>query len=414
MSQNKNRWGLSLFICSIPFAVAALYQAIYLQESSSLKYLKIIPVAGLIFSVLAFFAGHFSYPRIHNLKVYILGYVTVISGAGYFVFYKQVVNLPLLPAGHEFLNAITVLTFVNLMVIPFFPSFVKFKTVRSTTLTIAVAEIILVILFRFSPQSKNLLKAIEFTSYSDIAFWAGIVWFVVVSALSSIKMKDEFYLGGIICGCALLYAVCWSCGIFKNGESSQLFLLAIAPLYMSTGILVHWFSRMDHRIAYDPLLQIYNRDYCSKIISEQANMNMSPPFTVAMVDIDHFKKVNDTYGHQAGDAVLYNVAQAVCKGVIPQGICCRYGGEELAVFFPQMTTKEVVPILERVRQDIEKIKTNSGQKKISVTISCGISHRDASNQSIMEVIGAADKALYKAKEGGRNQVRSGKIPSKKQ
>jgi diguanylate cyclase (GGDEF)-like protein len=414
MSSKKTRWGLLLFICSIPILVAVLYPAIYNPEIFNFKYLKYIPALGLTFSIAAFITGHFSYPRIHNLKVYVLGYITAISGAGYFIFYRSPVNLPLLPAGHEFLNVTTIMIFVNFLAILFLPSFVKFKTVRSTTLTIVIAEVIILVVFRFSPQSKELIKVIEYSTVREVLFWVGIAWFLCVFILSFMRLKQEFYLGGTLCGCALLYAAGWSCGALKNGEVSQMLLLASAPLYLSTGILVHWFSRMDHRIAYDPLLQIYNRDYCSKIISEQANMNMSPPFTVAMVDIDHFKKVNDTYGHQAGDAVLYSVAQSVCKGVIPQGICCRYGGEELAVFFPQMTTKEVVPVMEKVREDIEKIKTNSGKKQISVTISCGVSHRDTSSQNIMDVIAAADKALYKAKEGGRNQVRSGKIQSKKQ
>ena len=175
--------------------------------------------------------------------------------------------------------------------------------------------------------------------------------------------------------------------------------------------MIHWFSRMDHRVSYDPLLQIYNREYCSKIISEQSALNSAPPFTVVMVDIDHFKNVNDTYGHQAGDEVLYTIAQTVSKGVGPQGIACRYGGEELAVFFPQQTSKTVVKIMEKVRLDIEKVVTKSGNKKISVTISCGVAQRDDNQQSVEVILQAADKALYRAKKGGRNQVKSGKCLS---
>ena len=99
-------------------------------------------------------------------------------------------------------------------------------------------------------------------------------------------------------------------------------------------------------------------------------MNVTPPFAVAMVDIDHFKNVNDTYGHQAGDAVLHSVAQTLLRTLSPQGTVCRYGGEELAVFFPQKKTSEVVPLMERAREEIEKSKTESGKKRISVTISC--------------------------------------------
>jgi diguanylate cyclase (GGDEF)-like protein len=130
-----------------------------------------------------------------------------------------------------------------------------------------------------------------------------------------------------------------------------------------------------------------------------------------MVDIDHFKNVNDSYGHQAGDQVLYNIAQTICREVVPDGVVCRYGGEELIIFFSQKTAKQVAPIVEKMRETIEKSKTKTAKKSLSVTVSCGISCREGPNQSIMEVIHAADKALYKAKEGGRNQVKMGKTTS---
>jgi len=119
---------------------------------------------------------------------------------------------------------------------------------------------------------------------------------------------------------------------------------------------------MEHRIAYDPLLHIYNRDYCSKIISEQSNLNLMFPLSIAMVDIDHFKNVNDTHGHQAGDQVLYTVAQTVCKEVVPNGVVCRYGGEELIIFFPQQTARQVAPLVEKMRKTIEKTATKQRKR----------------------------------------------------
>jgi diguanylate cyclase (GGDEF)-like protein len=165
-------------------------------------------------------------------------------------------------------------------------------------------------------------------------------------------------------------------------------------------------ARMEHRVAYDPLLHIYNRSYCSRIISEQSSVNTAPPLAVAMIDIDHFKKVNDTHGHQVGDQVLYNTAQAVCREVVPDGVVCRYGGEELIVFFPRKTAKEIVNIMERVRSSVEKVKTAAPRRKIKVTLSCGISCRTDMSQSVIDVIHTADKALYRAKKGGRNRTKS--------
>jgi diguanylate cyclase (GGDEF)-like protein len=188
-------------------------------------------------------------------------------------------------------------------------------------------------------------------------------------------------------------------------------LFVLVTLYLIVGIIVHWFFRIENRISYDPLLQIYNRNYCSKIIEEQSNIKTIPPLGIAMVDIDHFKKVNDTYGHLAGDRVLYQVAQIILRGVIPEGIACRYGGEEIIVFFPNKKTRDILSTMENLRSSIEEIKIPiKKKKKITVTVSCGISHREALSQSIMEVISTADKALYRAKKGGRNKVKTGKTP----
>jgi two-component system cell cycle response regulator len=125
---------------------------------------------------------------------------------------------------------------------------------------------------------------------------------------------------------------------------------------------------------------------------------------VAMVDIDHFKKVNDTHGHQAGDQVLYSVAQTICREVVPDGVVCRYGGEELIIFFPQKTISQTAPVVDTMRKVIEATKTKTGKKVLSVTVSSGVSCREEPEQSIADVIKAADKALYKAKEAGRNRI----------
>ena len=132
-----------------------------------------------------------------------------------------------------------------------------------------------------------------------------------------------------------------------------MFLFWSAQLFLILSIGIHWFFKVEHRLMYDPLLKIYNRDFCSKIISEQSKISGGVPRSVAMVDIDHFKQVNDTYGHQVGDQVLYTVAQGVAGSVSNHGVVCRYGGEELVVFFPKKTSKEVVH-MESVRKILKR------------------------------------------------------------
>jgi diguanylate cyclase (GGDEF)-like protein len=417
MPPKNSRWGVFVFLPALVLTALLLYFLHPLTAAyNPVLFKKIIPWLGLFLSLAAFTAGHFSYPRVHNLKVYLMGYITGLFGIGYFILFRGPVIEGFPIPTVNFVRALLLLVLLDFGIAVALPSFVKYRVARAVTLTIIGVESVFIAVMRFAPHATDWVTVFRYTTWTGLAFWIGPLWFAIVLVLSIWKVRNDFYLGGLIAGCVLIYAVSWSARIgVKDPNLVQMILFSVAPLYLVLGTLVHWFTRMDHRIAYDPLLHIYNRDYCSKIISEQANMNVEPPFTVAMIDIDHFKKVNDTYGHQAGDAVLYTVAQAICRGVIPHGIVCRYGGEELVVFFPQMTTREAAPILESVRTTIEKTKTQAGKKQIKVTVSSGISHREHLSQTVIEVIHAADKALYRAKKGGRNQVRLGKtgVPAAK-
>jgi diguanylate cyclase (GGDEF)-like protein len=144
-------------------------------------------------------------------------------------------------------------------------------------------------------------------------------------------------------------------------------------------------------------------------------------YTIAMVDVDHFKKVNDTHGHDVGDQVLRMVANCL-RRVTGGGRAYRYGGEEFAVIFPSKDIERALPHLEELRETIAqasfvlrgrtrpKKKPNkpssksSGKAKLQVTVSIGVATRDEKNTTPEQLLKAADQALYKAKKGGRNQV----------
>jgi diguanylate cyclase (GGDEF)-like protein len=409
-AQRKTFWGYPIFLLSVLLAVFAVHaSSIYSFSRFPFFYQKVLPYLGASLSVIALFIGHLSYPRVHNLRVYMAGYLTGMICFCYFLFAcGEIVNLPGAPPPGYF-SVICLLGLINFLFIPLLPSTAKYRLARSYTLAVLGVESVLLLTMRFAPGAQGWISTLEFKGIEDLGFWVGPLFFFVLTAFSLWRLRYDFSLGGLVSGCGLIFALIWTFGIDADRmESTQRILFSIAPFFLVIATLTHWFFRIENRVSFDPLLQIYNRDYCSKIITEQANMNVTPPFAVAMVDIDHFKNVNDTYGHQAGDAVLHSVAQTLLRTLSPQGTVCRYGGEELAVFFPQKTTSEVVPLMERAREEIEKSKTESGKKRISVTISCGISYREIAAQTVMEVIHAADKALYKAKKGGRNQVRCAK------
>ena len=122
-----------------------------------------------------------------------------------------------------------------------------------------------------------------------------------------------------------------------------------------------------------------------------------------MADIDHFKRVNDTYGHSVGDEILQKVAQAIASQCREIDLPARYGGEEFAIVVPDETALRAGELAERCRQATSDVRINLGNEDVQVTASFGVAEiTDAS--SIGTLVTAADEALYQAKEAGRNQI----------
>ena len=133
------------------------------------------------------------------------------------------------------------------------------------------------------------------------------------------------------------------------------------------------------------------------------------PTSLFMTDIDHFKKFNDTYGHQTGDLVLTAVAAVLLKNTRSSGIrmdvAGRYGGEEFAILLPDTDKEVALKIAERVRRDIEDMVVKSDEgKDLRVKISIGVHTSDESAITSEEIIKKADIGLYQSKENGRNRV----------
>lgn len=125
---------------------------------------------------------------------------------------------------------------------------------------------------------------------------------------------------------------------------------------------------------------------------------------VIILDIDHFKNVNDTYGHQAGDAVIKEVASIVKASTRETDISGRYGGEEFVAILPETTAKNAMVVAERIRNATEACAIDHDGLDISVTISIGIAQFSAEYLTAMQWLEAADGALYEAKQKGRNQT----------
>lgn len=127
--------------------------------------------------------------------------------------------------------------------------------------------------------------------------------------------------------------------------------------------------------------------------------------SLLMLDIDHFKRVNDTYGHVAGDMILAGLSGVVSDQVRNVDSACRYGGEEISVILPETGMEAAALVAERIRSAIEGQRFDIGQgQSIAITVSIGVASLPAQETSVEKLVAVADKALYEAKEGGRNRV----------
>jgi diguanylate cyclase (GGDEF)-like protein len=126
--------------------------------------------------------------------------------------------------------------------------------------------------------------------------------------------------------------------------------------------------------------------------------------SLLMCDIDHFKRINDTYGHAAGDVVIKQVAQAVKKNLRETDIAGRYGGEEFAVLLVDTTADQALYFAERLRKTVENMQMEFNQQLLKATISIGIAQFNADMTEYRQWIELADKGLYTSKADGRNRI----------
>jgi len=166
-------------------------------------------------------------------------------------------------------------------------------------------------------------------------------------------------------------------------------------------------KRISDLAAIDELTGILNRRFGMRRLKEEFSRasRHGAPVSAVMMDIDHFKTFNDTFGHNAGDVVLKMVAETIQENLRVEDMVCRYGGEEFLVGLSGAGMNDSAVIIERIRRAIETNHINWSGKQLNVTISCGIATYPIVRASVCEeLITSADQALYAAKDLGRNQV----------
>ncbi|MDH3973772.1 MAG: GGDEF domain-containing protein [Deltaproteobacteria bacterium] len=239
---------------------------------------------------------------------------------------------------------------------------------------------------------------------------------VLVIVISLLIAAIAYYLNRSPLESAFMGAILSSAlaALFSHHPNAYVLFISVAGLILIAGVMQN-----THFMAYrDELTGLLAR----RALNERTLM-LGREYTVAMLDVDHFKKFNDTYGHDVGDQVLKMVASILQK-VGGGGKSYRYGGEEFTILFPGKGVDEAMPHLEALRENIAayrmKIrgkdrpqKTEIGKQKrgvkgsaayVSVTISIGAAQKGKAMKKPEEVVKSADQALYRAKKGGRNRV----------
>jgi len=166
-------------------------------------------------------------------------------------------------------------------------------------------------------------------------------------------------------------------------------------------------NTLRHQSTVDPLTGLYNRRFFDESLKrELARAQRSRSVcSVVMLDLDHFKRVNDTYGHDGGDLVLQAASRIILQRVRASDVVCRYGGEELVLMLPDCDAGEAAKCAEAIRQSLTTVVIqHQGQTISGVSASFGVAEWRGQREGEQDLLQAADRALYTAKNGGRNRV----------
>jgi len=197
-------------------------------------------------------------------------------------------------------------------------------------------------------------------------------------------------------------------GVFFFGA---IFVWMISTLSLQTAIDLRRVILLEQENITDVLTGVYNRRYLDRRLKEESAraQRHALPLSLLLMDVDHFKRVNDTYGHQAGDQVLSYLGKLTLDAVRTSDVVTRYGGEEFMIIAPDTPLTSAGALAERLRQHVEShalvLTSESSQpQEIYITISIGVAGFDPKVDNPQTLMHQADEAVYRAKQEGRNRV----------
>ena len=195
---------------------------------------------------------------------------------------------------------------------------------------------------------------------------------------------------------------------FKNGAVDYI-TKPFRPIELQARVETHidlnqTIKALEFAANRDYLTGAYNRRSFFNFASEMFADDTDFTLFAVMIDIDKFKNVNDTFGHQTGDLVIKALSDSIHGHMKPSMLCARMGGEEFAVLLKESDEDAVVSWVEKLRVDVGELEVQTESANVKLNISCGIALHESSHESIDALLDQADKSLYVAKEGGRNRV----------
>lgn len=221
----------------------------------------------------------------------------------------------------------------------------------------------------------------------------------------SVNISQHPYIHQIKYRDDILGAICFFCTPDKNIEQQKLFnvLLKEIDLLITVQAL---YAQNKFLSLTDSLTGLYNRRYLMENIEREfvRSQRYEKELSIAMIDIDFFKKINDIYGHQAGDFMLKEITQIIKQGLRKCDLLFRFGGEEVLALMPETEKEKALIPLEKIRKKIEETEFVYNDKVIKTSISIGITDTAQKINSLEMFIGLADKAMYQAKNNGRNRI----------
>jgi len=236
---------------------------------------------------------------------------------------------------------------------------------------------------------------------------SGFDWISITTPFGTLRPKSIRIIP-LIADKSTVGLLIGSCGHSDKPEKEQLATLETYSSYMAPYLqnaLLH--NKIQEMASYDALTHVLNRRFGIVRLEEEFStaMRYNSDLSTIMLDIDKFKLVNDTYGHEAGDMVLKNVASSISLNLRNEEVICRYGGEEFLIILPMANLNKASLVAERIRLIVEQQTSYYKDTIILVTVSLGVSSISSLiTQNKNDLINAADTALYHAKHMGRNQV----------